>query len=88
MGTKNTTISLRTADHEKDFLTYAASLSHEGMSEYVLRNALKQAEIDIATRSVFKIPASKVEEFYALLDRSVQENEGLKRLMTEETVLD
>ena len=66
---KDKTVNIRVTEDEKTMVEHAASLSHVGMSQFMLQATLRAAEEILADQTRFVLPADKWDEFVALLDR-------------------
>lgn len=75
---KDKTLNIRVTDAEKALVEQAASLSHMGMSQFMLQATLRAAEEILADQTRFVVPADKWDEFVALLDRPAHILPGLK----------
>lgn len=73
-------LSIRVSAEERAVLEAAATNSHAKLSEFVRRAALEAAEIEMMSRRVVTIPASRWDEFEAWLRRPPAENSGLAAL--------
>lgn len=68
-GRKDERLNIRASRAEKAVLEEAASVSHMGVSQFMLQAALRSAEEVLADQSRFVVPADKWRDFLALLDR-------------------
>jgi uncharacterized protein (DUF1778 family) len=66
---KTERLNIRTTEDEKALLEQAADASHQGLSQFVLRSALRSAGDVLADQTRFVLPADTWQAFAALLDR-------------------
>ena len=85
---KRDSINFRATPAEKKLVVDAAKAENLDTGTYVRRSVLKQAEIDLSTRSNFVISEAKMKEFLEALDRPVQKKPNLRKLLTEDSILD
>ena len=77
---KNERIDIRIKKSQKRLLSYAASLRHQNLSNFVLYCALKEAEYALAEKVHFQLSEEKWKEFCAALDSPAKEIPQLKQL--------
>jgi uncharacterized protein (DUF1778 family) len=75
---KDKSLNIRVTEDEKTMVEQAATLSHVGMSQFMLQAALRAAEEVLADQTRFAVPADKWDEFVALLDRPARVLPGLR----------
>ena len=68
-GRKVQRLNIRASQAEKAVVEEAASLTHMGVSQFMLQAALRSAEEVLADQSRFLVPAERWREFVARLDR-------------------
>lgn len=75
---KDKTLNIRVTEPEKRLVEQAASISHMGMSQFMLQATLRAAEEVLADQTRFVLPAGEWDSFVALLDRPARVLPGLK----------
>ncbi len=78
---KDTRIDLRIENSQKDFLVYAASLSNQKLSAFVINSALKEAEDLVANKVQFNLSDHQWKDFCSVLDKPAREIPKLKKLL-------
>ena len=68
-GLKDQRLNIRVSQAEKAVVEEAASLTHMGVSQFMLQAALQSAEEVLADQSRFVLPADRWHDFVALLER-------------------
>jgi uncharacterized protein (DUF1778 family) len=66
---KDRRLNIRASRAEKAVVEQAASLTHTGVSQFMLQAALRSAEEVLADQTRFVLPADKWAEFVAVLER-------------------
>jgi len=77
---KNRRIDIRIKESQKKVLSYAASLRHQNLSNFVLHSALREAEYALAEKVHFQLSEAKWKEFCTALDSPAKEIPQLKQL--------
>jgi uncharacterized protein (DUF1778 family) len=75
---KDRTLNIRVTEPEKKLVEQAASISHMGMSQFMMQAALRAAEEVLADQTRFVLPADEWERFATLLDRPARILPGLR----------
>ena len=75
---KDKTLNMRVTEPEKKLVEQAASISHMGMSQFMLQATLRAAEEVLADQTRFVLPAAEWDRFVELLDRPAQLLPGLR----------
>ncbi len=75
---KDKTLNIRVTEREKKLVEQAASISHMGMSQFMLQATLRAAEEMLADQTRFVLPADEWDRFVALLDRPARILPGLR----------
>ena len=78
---KTERIDLRASLAAKELLREAAEICHKSVSEFILDASLAQAHQTLADRRVFKLDDKAWKEFQKILDRPVNPNPRLKKLL-------
>ena len=78
---KEERLSIRTAPEIKKLIATAATLSHESITDFVLRHARKAAERVIAESETIMLNNEERDRFMELLDNPPPPNEALKAAM-------
>lgn len=86
--TKSERIEVRTTPSVKALLRRAASSAHMNVTEFLLDAGIKAAEDTLADRQVFRLDDLGWKEFQNILDRPVENNPRLVRLLSEKSVLE
>lgn len=68
-GLKDQRLNIRVSQAEKAVVEEAASLTHMGVSQFMLQAALQAAEEVLADQSRFVLPADRRHDFVRLLER-------------------
>lgn len=85
---KGSSIIFRTSDAERLLIQKAADARDLETGVYARQSSLKQAEMDLADRKEFIISDENMQAFLEALDRPVQNKPRLKKLLTEDSILD
>lgn len=85
---RETRFSIRATSKQKDLIARAASRSNKSISEFVLENAVEAAEALELDNANFVIGKKKYKEFLAALDETPQSVPALRKLFSEESVID
>ena len=85
---KEERIEIRLASTEKDRIRQAAILSHQNVSEFVLRAVRTLADETIAAQTRFVLPDAQMKAFYAALDQPAKSIPRLKELLKKMTVFE
>ena len=80
--------NFRISAPEEALIKAAARVRGLSASQYVAESAARQAEMDLADRCHFNLPADRMAAFEEALDRPVRDKPRLRRLMAERTVLE
>jgi uncharacterized protein (DUF1778 family) len=90
MGTtvKEERIEVRLAAAEKDRIRQAAVLSHQNLSEFVLRAVRTVADETLASQTRFALPEEQMNAFYAALDQPAKSIPRLRELLTKPSVFE
>lgn len=85
---RETRFSIRATAKQKDLIARAASRSNKSISEFVLENAVEAAEALEMDNANFVIGKKKYKEFLAALDETPKSVPALRKLFSEESVID
>ena len=85
---RNARIEIRTTSHAKKLLEEAASISHKGLTEFLLDQGLQKAERVLADQRVFLLEDEQWNAFQEALDRPPQSKKKLKKLLNEDSVFE
>jgi uncharacterized protein (DUF1778 family) len=88
MAAKTERLNLRLTPAQDAVLRRAAEARGESASEYVLRNAVEAAEMDLADRRVFVVDDAVWKELEALLSGPASLPQPMATLLTGPSVLD
>ncbi len=80
MPAASSVLSVRLSPSEKNVLERAAAHAHTTISDFVRRQAVIAAELEIMDRRVVDIPADKWDEFEAWANAPPRDVPELKRL--------
>lgn len=80
-------ISLRLSQEQKSMIHYAAQVSGQSRTAFILENTLRRAEEVILERTRFTLDAAQWDDLVAALDAPLSETqtEGLRRLFAAKT---
>jgi len=81
-------LNFRLSPGEGALIHAAARVRGLQVSRYVVDSVCKQAQLDLADRHHFTIPARRMEAFRRALDRPPRVKPRLARLLSERTPLD
>jgi len=84
--TRDARLELRLSKDVKSLLQQAADAMGKKLSEFVVDCARHEAVDVIADRRVFMLDQQQMDAFESALNRPVQENSALKRMMTEKNI--
>lgn len=79
MSTRSARIELRADPQRERRIRYAAELSHQSMSSFVLDAAAERAEQVIASSNATGVPADFFDALWAALDEPPRPNAALRR---------
>lgn len=82
---RNAAINLRALPEQRDLIDEAASLLGKNRSDFMLEVACERAQAILLDQVFFQLNNEKFQQFNQLLDSPVNNNSGLKRLMSIET---
>ena len=85
---KEERIEIRLASTEKDRIRQAAILSHQNVSEFVLRAVRTLADETIAAQTRFVLPDAQMKAFYAALDQPAKSIPRLRELLKKMSVFE
>ena len=85
---KNARIEIRTTSHAKRLLEEAASISHKGLTEFILDQGLKKAEKILADQRVFLLNEDQWDHFQKALDHPTQTKPKLQKLLSQKSVFE
>ena len=85
---KTARIELRTTPQAKKILEEAASISHKGLTEFIIDQGIKKAEQLLADQRIFMLQDEQWLSFQAALDQPAQEKPSLKTLLSEKSVFE
>jgi len=75
-------LGLRATAEQEAVLRRAAQVAHKSLTDYILDSACMAAEQTLLDQRLFMVTGSQYQALLDLLDRPVQENEGLARLFS------
>jgi uncharacterized protein (DUF1778 family) len=81
-------LNLRATERQEKLIRMGAELRGVPISEFILENACRQAEQDLADRRQFTVSEEQYQAFLDALDSSPQDKPRLSRLLSEKSVLD
>jgi uncharacterized protein (DUF1778 family) len=81
-------LNLRATERQEKLIRMGAELRGVPVSEFILENACRQAEQDLADRLHFTLSRKQYQAFLDALDSSPQDKPRLSRLLSEKSVLD
>lgn len=81
-------MNFRTTVTERSLIDRAARALDMKPGDYARRSVMKQVEMDLAAETEFEISAQAMTDFLAALDRPPQAKPGLKKLLTEKSILE
>jgi len=84
--TRDARLELRLSKEVKSLLQQAADAMGKKLSEFVVDCARYEAVDVIADRRVFLLDDRQMAQFEAVLDRPVQDNPKLSKLMSEKNI--
>ena len=82
VATRTARLGLRTTPQQEAVLRRAAEVSHKSMTDFILDSACQAAEQTLLDQRLFLVTGSQSQALLALLDRPVQDNDGLKDLFS------
>lgn len=85
---KEERIEVRLASAEKDRIRQAAVLSHQNLSEFVLRAVRTVADETLASQTRFVLPEERMNAFYAALDQPAKSIPRLRELLKKPSVFE
>jgi uncharacterized protein (DUF1778 family) len=85
---KEERIEIRLASAEKERIRQAAVLSHQNISEFILRAVRTVADETLAAQTRFVLPEEQMTAFYAALDQPAKSIPGLRKLFKKPGVFE
>ena len=85
---KEERIEIRLAAAEKERIRQAAVLSHQNVSEFVLRAVRAVADETLAAQTRFILPEEQMTAFYAALDQPAKSIPRLRELFRKPSVFE
>ncbi|TWO81999.1 hypothetical protein CBW56_00735 [Denitratisoma oestradiolicum] len=85
---KEERIEIRLASAEKERIRQAAILSHQNVSEFVLRAVRTVADETLASQTRFVLPEEQMNAFYAALDQPAKSIPRLRELLKKPSVFE
>jgi len=85
---KEERIEIRLATAEKERIRQAAVLSHQNLSEFVLRAVRAVADETLAEQTRFVLPAEQMKMFHAALDQPAKSIPRLRELLKKPSVFE
>ena len=85
---KEERIEISLASAEKERIRQAAVLSHQNVSEFVLRAVRTVADETLAAQTRFVLPEEQMTAFYAALDQPAKSIPRLRALLKKPGVFD
>lgn len=85
---KEERIEIRLASAEKERIRQAAILSHQNVSEFVLRAVRTVADETLASQTRFVLPEDQMNAFYAALDLPAKSIPRLRELLKKPSVFE
>ena len=85
---KEERIEIRLASAEKERIRQAAVLSHQNISEFVLRAVRTMADETLAAQTRFVLPEEQMNAFYKALDQPAKSIPRLRQLLTKPSVFE
>lgn len=81
-------IDIRLPVVAKQLLQQAAAASHKSVTEFLLHHGLNAASRTLADRQLFALNAKDWKAFQAVLDRPVKSKPRLRKLLSENSILE
>ena len=81
-------IDIRLPPVAKQVLQQAAAVSHKSVTEFLLHHGLNAASRTLADRQLFELNEKDWKAFQAVLDRPVKRLSRLKKLLSENSILE
>jgi uncharacterized protein (DUF1778 family) len=81
-------LNVRVTREQARLIRLAAKETRANVSSFLVESACLRAEEALASKQHFVLPPEKWEAFTAALDRPAQSKPGLKKLLTEPSVLE
>ncbi len=81
-------VSFRANARERAMIDRAARSKDMGPSDYARRSIMKQVEMDLADETEFSISAAAMTQFMDALDRPADAKPNLRKLLTQNSILD
>lgn len=87
---KESTIQFRLTKSENNLIKNAAAIHGDDakISEYVRQSALKQAQIDLASKTQYNVSQDEMSELLAALESPAVKNLALSQLLSEKTIFE
>lgn len=79
MATRTERIELRADSQRERRIRYAAELSHQSVSAFVLEAAAERAESVIGAASITSVPSAFFAKLWAALEKAPRANPALRR---------
>lgn len=79
---KTSRIGFRASEPQTKIIKMASDISHKSLTEFIIDSAYQAAEKVILDQRLFIVSEEIHQKFSDMLDRPIQENEGLKNLFS------
>ena len=86
--TKTSRIGFRTSEPQAKIIKMASDISHKSLTDFIVDSACQAAEKVILDKRLFIVSEEIHQKFSDILDRPIQENEGLKKLFSSSSPWD
>lgn len=86
--TKTSRIGFRTSEPQAKIIKMASDISHKSLTDFIVDSACQAAEKVILDQRLFIVSEEIHQKFSDILDRPIQENEGLKKLFSSSSPWD
>ena len=78
---RDAAINLRALPQQRELIDQAAQLLGKNRSDFMLEAACDKAQAVLLDQVFFSLDGERLEEFTALLEEPLEQNEGLARLL-------
>jgi uncharacterized protein (DUF1778 family) len=87
-ATRSARLGLRATQQQETVLRRAADVAHKSLTDFILDSACQAAEQTLLDQRLFMASGSQYHALMDLLDRPVQDNDGLRDLFSRKAPWD
>jgi uncharacterized protein (DUF1778 family) len=85
---KSKRLNFRISEIQDELLRKVATAKRQSVTDFIVESACAAAQCELAEQTEFKLPPAQWKAFLAALDKTPVANDGLRRLLTEPSILE